>query len=98
MGQHRLAGYVAYRVDVRVVGPAAIVDLDEGAAVGEPNAGRLEPEAAAPGPAAHRDEHSIKRLGVLTLQRRLDAVTGLAQPGHLRAQVNGREQLLDPAL
>src|SRR5262249_58854475 len=96
MGEHRLAGHVAARVDRRIARPAALVDLDEAARIdGRTRALETEPRARRPPP--DRDQHAIERLAVLAVEAGLDRRALLEERGYLRAQADLREELLAPS-
>ena len=86
VGEHRLAGDVADRVDVRVGGAAALVDLDEAAALGQPRPGspRARGRRSARGGPPRRARGRTSRASWPS-SARLDAAAGLAQRGHPRA-------------
>src|SRR5439155_15554367 len=96
MGEHRLAGRVADRIDARVRGAAAIVDGDEAARVGR-RLRTVKPDRVRLRAPTDGDEHAVESRATVIVERRLDGVTGFANVGDFRAKVDRREELLAAA-
>ena len=95
MGEHRLAGDVADRVDRRIRGATALVDRNDAARV-DAGAGRLEPQAGADRRAADRDQHAVERLDRVAAEAGLDRRAPLRERRHRGAEPDLREELLAP--
>src|SRR5205085_5239587 len=88
VGEHRVAGDVADRVDVRNVGALPLVDGDDPALV-HLHPARPQLEQVPVGAAAGGDEDAVVdlRLGsVLALEADLEALLGRLHGAHLRAE------------
>src|SRR5262245_20641538 len=90
MREHRLAGHIADRQNVRISGPHLLVDLHE-AFVVDLDLRVFEAEAAAVWSAADGDEHAIKLLGAEfpgALKSDLDFVVSQAERADFGVQEN----------